>query len=484
MKQQDKIHIDHLFTEKLVNLVADYEVGDWEALENELNKKNRINFWPILVSIYIITLKYKTIIMSTILTGSVLLLVSIFNGTDINNKVEHNTAKKNIIVDNPSSSPLITKLSSKEEEVIKVLYTKNELLKSEPIMPLQLNTKYLNFKDIKLVPKDSGKISSKADKVAKELIKKTWVEPKYEWTRVKHNGPISQAWIGLHYTQMGETFNNENNSHGMNIQLMSGNLIKIKDIALYGGFDWGFQANGRSTKKEVILNTINNDLGYTYLSSSTHDFLLRAHLEYAKGAIMPYINLAAGPRVHFTGQTVGMYNAPVDVEPTSRENVHSNTSFVVQAGAGLRLRLTDFASLDLRYEIVQGEDRNMVDLDRSNLIGTAYSLNYIPKLNNHNAFKVGLIFDLSSSKHEKVKVKDGYYKETKETYYVDPEDANKIIVTCDPCNENRSSNSYRPQHRNEGIDNIFNGNGDGRGNNSWGGGKSPTPSIKSPVIRH
>ncbi len=99
-------------------------------------------------------------------------------------------------------------------------------------------------------------------------------------------------WIGMHYTMQQAQFDmpwdstgSLKKSSGFNIQFMSGDVMRNRYWAAYGGLDWGMQFYGRTPNSNVVLNTMNEDSGYTRLRSSSMDFLIRGHWEYARYAI-------------------------------------------------------------------------------------------------------------------------------------------------------------------------------------------------------
>jgi len=332
-----------------------------------------------------------------------------------------------------------------------------------------------------ILPTDTPPIKAIVQKTKKTIVHEVWVEPVYESYRVKHTGDMDEFWMGMHYTQEGLDYNDSNKTHGFNIQFMSGNLIKNTPFAFYGGLGWGMQFRDRTKRQEVILNTVNEDLGYTFLSSLSNDILLRGHIEFPKYRIVPYATFFAGPRIYSTGQKVGMYNPPVDTEGSTRDNVKNSTLLAMGVGIGARLKLTDYASLDMRYEQIFGETKSVVDLTESRLVGTAYNLNLKNQVTDFGQFKIGVIFDLSTSDYEKRIVKEGYTKEVTETYYIDPEDADKIIIECKPCRERTTTKVI---YRDDPTQTTTPSRSGGGTSSGGGGGKKSTPKIKAPVIRH
>jgi uncharacterized membrane protein YgcG len=198
-----------------------------------------------------------------------------------------------------------------------------------------------------------------------------------------------------------------------------------------------------------------------------------------------------------------MYNAPDSIDPKSRQNIESIGTFAYGGGVGARIKVGKHVSFDAKYEIMQGGAVNMIDKYNSRLVGTDFLLNRRNIETNYGQFKVGVLFHLfeEKTKLEKVLEKEGYYKEEKQTYYVDPENSDKIIVPCDcgPCDNQTTAPSVRYldeklrwldvlEMMGSGDDWNSSGSGDNWGSGSSGGGSSggrgSTPSIKSGVGNH
>lgn len=497
-----KIHIDEAISSKLEQLQPEFNPAHWDALENELNKRET-GFWFIWTTLISFYSKFKSIIMTTVLSTILVFFVALFGGKQASEKVEDQLPSTSvettadITTNNPLTTPLdgsnkqMFKDTSRNSKITKALNTLVSAAEGNSIIQIsnsavQLLNEELSIDTDITLPLDSPVLELVDDGVERKLVKKVWVPAEYEEVRIPNEGPISGGWIGLHYTQMQLSDTLMPRTHGMNVQFMSKNILPSQHIGFYAGFDYGFQITGRGDRREVILNTVNEDMGYTYLSSNTHDFLLRGHLELHSKYIMPYATGAFGPRASFTGQKVGMYNPPIETEGTSRSNVYGTANLIWNAGVGTRIRLNDVVSLDARYEWTGGNASRVVDLENSNLATTTFNLRFKERSNIQNALKIGVVFNLSSHEYERRKVKDGYYKEEVQTYYVDPENADKIIVPCDctPCGDrdyysDDEDDDFRYRRNGGGIN-----MGGGSSGGSSGGGKSSTPEIKGPVIRH
>lgn len=503
MKKRKNISIDQAANEALQHYEAPFMDADWTKMQALLDEPRKP--WIILFLSSFINSKHlkTTIIMTTLFSITAIGIYAL--STFSTNAVYSSRTTKSILPEAVWETPEQASKSPNETESAALLYNELESANNKN----KAQTKPANKAEIpqkdggvilgnettmpqtiadapsKTLSVDSPPVQTKPKRVIKTLEKEVWVAPQYENVRIKHTGDISDFWIGMHYTQEGlnipDSFDAK--THGFNLQFMGGNLIAKTPFALYGGIDWGMQFRGRSDRKEVILNTVNEDIGYTFLGSVSNDILLRGHIEYPKFFIVPYATFFAGPRIYGTGQTVGMHNPPVDVESSTRSSVKTTALMTMGGGVGARIRLTDYASLDVRYEQIVGETKSVVDLSNSRLAGTAYSLYLKEQETDFGQFKIGVVFDLSASDYEQRLVKEGYTKTVTETYYIDPEDAEKIIIR-NPCPQTtRTRYEGEDDYSYPNIRIPSGGNGSGS-NPSGGGGKSKTPSIKAPVIRH
>ncbi|MBC7424907.1 MAG: hypothetical protein H7321_00110 [Bacteroidia bacterium] len=348
-----------------------------------------------------------------------------------------------------------------------------------------------------LVP-DSPFVAEKMSKTEKKVARYTWVDDVYQYVDVPLTGAIDDFWIGIHFTQQYSQIKVDSGSNqaGFNLQFMSGNQLKKNDVwGAYGGFDFGMQFYGRTPKSNVVINTVNQDSGFTRLSTISYDFLARAHFEYAKFPIIPYFNAFGGPRLYSTSQRVASYLQLKNNESSSSNNAHTSASLVYGIGVGARVRLTPRLSLDARYEIVRGSSVKMVDMDQSKFSGLNYNLKYNTVNPAYGQFKVGLIFDLSEMKEEKKLLTPGHYVESYyDSVYVDPKDSNirYLPCQCEPCP--KKSYEYidttpgaprtQPRQRNTPSWPSENGGGNGGGNGGrsgmGGGSRGSFPGIKVP----
>lgn len=402
MKTNRNISIEQAAKNGLKQHEAPFLDADWAAMEALLDEPKK--HWILLLLTPFINFKNlkTTIIMTTLFTttaiGVYYLLSSVSNATPkpsiieiipaTSTKVEMENAKTQPKSEETKSSNQLIASNSKlnqSKETVSFLPSENKLSEQNPattkdpaVKSTGIKTSPETFVNLThnqtVLPTDTPPLAAAAKKVKKTLVREVWVNPVYESVRIRHEGDIDDFWIGIHYTQEGIDYSDSNKTHGFNVQFMSGNLIKNTPFAFYGGLDWGMQFRGRGKRQEVILNTVNEDLGFTYLSSVSHDILLRGHLEFPKYPIVPYATFFAGPRIYATGQKVGMYNPPVDTEGSSRDNVQTSALLAMGGGIGARVKLIDYASLDFRYEQFFEETKSVVDLTESRLVGTAYNL--------------------------------------------------------------------------------------------------------------
>ena len=142
------------------------------------------------------------------------------------------------------------------------------------------------------------------------------------------------------------------------------------------------------------------------------------------------------------------------------------------------MRLTPRMYLDARYEMVTGDEVETVDYTRTSFNGLAYDVTK-QRLNlDASQFRLGVVFDCSVVKREKMVNKPGYWEEEEQILNMDPQDSSKVFVPCpcEPCDERSSNNNYY----NNPYMNMGGGSGGSGGSGSGGGGKSGFPGIKSP----
>jgi|GEM_PF-3316647 len=277
------------------------------------------------------------------------------------------------------------------------------------------------------------------------LVKQKWVQDQYS-TVCKYDpkGPIKDFWLALHYTDQYSTNNTSSNSKGFNFQMMSGNLKDWKDVGIYAGFDWGMQFYGKTPNHQVVINTVNEDSGYTRLRNNSTDFMFKFHLEYAKHAVIPYLNATMGTRLYYTNQKTASYLKLKDNESSSTQNVDLNASLMAGVGAGVRVKVVPRVSIDFRYDYLLGAKTKQVDLQNSSFNGLNYQVNKNTFNPSNGMLRFGIIFDLSEEKCQKQLVTPGHYENVSyDSLVIEQQgDSSIIVLPCNcPCDDKTKTDS-------------------------------------------
>lgn len=342
-----------------------------------------------------------------------------------------------------------------------------------------------------------------------KVIRKTWVNDQYkqEWV-YDGKGPIKDFWFGFYYTQQGQDLSFDNYNSGFNLQMMSGNLKKYENVGIYAGLDWGMLFYGKTPNSQVVINTTNQDSGYTRLRSNSMDLHFKVHAEYAKYDVIPYVNFHIGPRFYYTNQKVASYLNLADNESQTHNNADFSTSLTAGAGIGTRVKITPRISLDARYELLVGTKVDRVDLGNSSFNGLRYQLAKNTVSPEYSALRIGIVIDVSEGHYKKTLVKEGHYVESYDSLIVQRsiKDTSSIIVlpcNCSCDNESKSEpvevmeitelDSTNTEEKNiirilRNIGDVLDDVGDDAGNSgggSSGGGKGGFPGIKTnpPVLK-
>lgn len=328
--------------------------------------------------------------------------------------------------------------------------------------------------------KDSVKTIVQNGKTYRVFKRTVWVEDEYRYHEIESAKSINDGWFGIHFTAQGNR-KSDSLSAGFNMQFMSGNRLENKNFGLYGGFDFGMQFYGKSKKSGVVLNNTSQDSGYTRLRTYSMDFLGRAHFEYSKFALIPYVNVMGGPRIYSTGQVVSSYIHYQDAENSSYNNAHTSVSMLYGFGLGARLRISKVVSLDARYEWINGSPVKLVDMNNSTFNGLNYELKYTKKAPKMEQFKIGVIFNLSETEYEKTLVKEGYYKNYSiDSVEVTSSDSSTIFMPCNckPCDQ--STVKQNANSTEDDDDYYQNNNNTSPSGSGGGGGRKSFPGIKPP----
>ncbi len=482
MNKKTHIEPDQLFRDQLIQHEASFEPAAWDNMRALLDKSETKA--PILIVPPKSNNNSKTLIFIIMSTLSLLTIASLcYFGTQSSTLAHNSNTFKSI--SNPSSyakansKSAIIKTESEQGQNSTNLNS-NTANQNPSIEPLDtgITNKINTVLAVSKSTIDTFKTVQKDGKIYRVFYRKTWVPEEYEYISKPNGNLIEDAFIGLHFTAQRPR-NLDSLSAGFNLQFMSGNRIESKTIGVYLGLDWGMQFYGSGKKSNVVLNNVTQDSGYTKLSSHSMDFLGRAHIEYAKYPLIPYINFMAGPRIYSTGQTVASYMTLKQAESSTVNNAHTSVSMLYGFGLGARLRLSSVVSLDARYEWINGSPVRLVDLNQSTFNGMSYNLK-INKIAPHlEQFKIGLIFNLSERDIDKKLIYDGYFKTyTIDSVQVNASDSNTIILPCPckPCEKQvivypRQNNSQTPDTDSDNDITPIN----------TGGSRSSFPGIKPTV---
>jgi hypothetical protein len=519
MKKKDLTYPDNLFNEGLSSHEVEFNPDHWEHMKSLLdeeddltpvvifdssnnNNKNKLsNLILIIMSILSILTAIGTLMYSTAGSG---ITHKHFNAsgsvdTEINhsntnggftktspsefksnedfndktlNQVDQKPSNNNVSSNSNKgkNNALSTSTSFSKNDVSNVKIDGIPLTKIDS--PLMKNGQIISSFD----SSDNLIIGDKNYRIFKHYV---WYDDRYEYIERNEIKSVQDGFIGIHFTaekpKVADSF-----SSGFNVQLMSGNRLKSSHWGLYAGFDFGMQFFGKGKTSGVILNNTNQDSGFTKLRSSAVDLLGRAHFEYAKYPVIPYFNLAAGPRLYNTSQVVGSYTPLQNTESNTTSNsVHTSVSMMYGFGAGLRIRVSPVVSFDIRYERFAGTPVKKVNMNESQFNGLQYDLK-IEKIKPQNEqIKFGLLFDISERDYDKKIIEKGHYQLTSyDTIVTDKNDTGKVFIPCNclPCNTSSINKATTPNN---------NGNSNGRNNSEpinipSSRQKSSFPEIKPP----
>lgn len=514
MKKKDLTYPDNLFNEGLSGHEVEFNPDHWEHMKslldeeddlipvvildssNNNNKSKLSTLILIIMSILSILTTIGTLLYSSAGSG--------FNHTQLNaaNPVtseikSENSSKKSLKLapsdfnseKNIESNRVITSSSShtnssqlpqnKKVNVSKT--TQNQVVKNIETIGIPLGKiDSPMMKDGRIISSfDSSENLIIGDKNYRIFKHYVWYDDKYEYTERNEIKSVQDGFIGIHFTaekpKVADSF-----SAGFNIQFMSGNRLNTNHWGLYGGFDFGMQFFGKGKTSGVILNNTNQDSGFTKLRSSALDFLGRMHLEYAKYPVIPYFNIAAGPRLYNTSQVVGSYTPLQNTESNTTSNsVHTSVSMMYGFGAGLRFRISPVVSFDVRYERFAGTPVKKVNMNESQFNGLQYDLKIEKVKPQNEQIKFGLLFDISETEYDKKLIEKGHYQlMSYDTVVTDKSDTGKVFIPCNclPCNSSSINKATTPND---------NGGNNNRKNSEpinipSGRQKSSFPEIKPP----
>ncbi|MBO6517979.1 MAG: hypothetical protein JJ975_15680 [Bacteroidia bacterium] len=523
MSENNHISPDEVFKTGLDGHEADFLQGDWDQMLDLLEED----------AVHPVPFQTKTRKRNTIFNLRNILLMSIFSiltagilyltaPTGAPNKalaearikpiklpylatIPAETASTSPIVITPNQGTTTTSETTLESESGIAALTEKP---SEPFVMLSSNEQGQTGNPIPAEPQitDPPKKNSKPKtgllekvetavdtaKFYKAVTTRRWIDTTYKWVSVKPSRDIEEGWIGLYYSNqqmedaaLWDSMGRLSENSGFNIQFMSGNLLPGENLAIYGGLDWGMQFFGRSDKDEVLINSVNEDRGVTFMRSHVNDVFVSGQMEWAQFPIIPYVTGSVGTRIFSTGQTTRALLESSEYESSSDNGLLTRAALATKIGVGARMKISPHVHLDFRYEMIQSRDLNVVDYSATSFNGLDYDLGITKTNLNSSQFRFGIVFDVHDEE-EKVVDKPGYWKEETQELFMDPNDSNKIYVPCPckPCDENKRRQSDRRQGQFDW--NIFDDNDgpDISPGGGWGGGKGGFPGVKSPPIKH
>ena len=498
MDNEKDILVDQAFRDGLESFESNFETADWKDMERRLASDDKM------VVIPPVKRNFKLLILiimisTTTLTTALVLFNSMSEQGPNKTKSNEASVQSHNITDATSSETLS---SLKAETVFEISTLKKQFsatneqdlvnsFEQEEITENRKTSEKEESPNTNKVEELAERVIETIDidtaKFMKKVVSRRWVDTTYRYTHVKPHKDIEQFWFGMYYTNqnlnnsiMWDEIGRRTETNGFNLQFMSGNVLPGENLAIYAGLDWGMQYYGRSKKDEVIINSVNEDRGVTFLRTHTNDIFATGHIEWTQFPVVPYVTGGLGIRILSTGQTTRTLVPSAEYESSQENGVFTRAALSYKAGFGVKLKLNPRIYLDTRYEIFQTDNLKAVDYTTTTYNGLDYDVS-TKKVNlNSGQIRFGLVFDLSEEKREKYVDTPGHWEEETQYLYVDPSDSTKVFVPC-PCDKpqkTRRSSNTQPS-RNGGNDYPSN-RGDNRISVPSGGGKSEFPGVKKP----
>ena len=262
----------------------------------------------------------------------------------------------------------------------------------------------------------------------RQVQKITYHPAQYNYISTPRNY-ISGFGLGLDYTN--EAFTNldqlswdssENYISGSSGFNMYG-LVMPKAIQRWkekspsmGSLNWGFGFNvnqfHKSRKERVVINTVNQDSAHTRLETANFSLYTMARYEWAWGKIHPFIGFQGGVSLLSTDQVTETYMMMTEYESHKQENITTNAAFYWAPEVGVRLRMSNWASLVLAHEWKMGSQIELADVNNTQFNGVEMKANQQQVNYQTGMWKIGILFDLSTNQRRKELVKESYYDTT------------------------------------------------------------------------
>lgn len=247
-----------------------------------------------------------------------------------------------------------------------------------------------------------------------------YVEPTYEYIPIKQNY-ITDFALGLEYNnesfkglgpQSWDSMGQLKNSSGFDFYFLFSALPKNM-VKSWGNVNWGlgmgFNQFSNGGLNSVALNTAREDSAYTQVKNNTVHIYSMLRYEFQLGRLYPYLGIQGGVSLYNSDQYTETYVPITDYQSFGSVDLHNSVAGYVSTELGLRVRLNTGISMYLSYIDRRGSDLEIIDVENSKFNGLAFDGVVRDVKYNSNQWKVGFLFDLSSRKYEKRKIKDGYY---------------------------------------------------------------------------
>ncbi|MFT5724593.1 MAG: hypothetical protein ACI9JN_001712 [Bacteroidia bacterium] len=509
MNEPNNISIDTTYQDAFESYEAPFQSADWEDMLSRL-ESNKIpvilpphkhlfsNLKNNIIMILFTTLASGLIWFASPVTDVNHNITSLPLTTEITTtSVSLDQVQSNEIISRVLESILVTNLNTQippETQITPQIgrQPKSKTLVAEVASNPMIETAEGGLSTVKSIEKAAKETATEARpdtaRFLKTVVSRTWVDTTYKEVYVKPYRDIDGGWIGVYFTQQtldnalhSDSFQSYTETYGFNLQFMSGNLIHGQNLAIYGGLDWGMQFYGRSGTSEVLINSVNEDRGLTFLRRHSNDIFISSQIEWAQFPIIPYLTGSAGVRILTTGQTTKALLQSSEYESSTDDGVHTRAALATKVGAGLKVRVTPRLYLDVRYEFIRSNELQTVDYNNSSFNGLDYDLG-MKKVNlNADQFRFGVVFDVSSDRYDKVVDQPAHWEETTQNLYIDPQDSTKVFVPC-PCDKKKTTRTYRKKSYNPGTGGGIFTPSPGSGSGS-GSGKKSFPGVKKPPVR-
>ncbi|MFT7591288.1 MAG: hypothetical protein ACI9UJ_001211, partial [bacterium] len=324
MNKPTNILIDQAFHDKFDAFETSFQPGDWDNMKSLLESDSLPLILPPDKHIFTNLKNITIMILITTLTAGMMLVAtpqeaiqsitikptpSVITNTIAQSDVEvlSNTQETT------TSDQLMVDAFNKQAD-ININYFIESLTKpikqGLQLLPNENEISMLSQAEFSGMSQEDEITAPDSAKFMKVVTSRYWVDTTYRYIHYKPSRDIEEGWIGIYFTDQTMTNANQwqqigrhSRTLGFNIQAMSGNILPGENLAIYGGLDWGMQFYGRSDKSEVLINSVNEDRGLTYLRSHSNDIFLSGQIEWAKARIVPYVTGSIGTRIFTTGQT-------------------------------------------------------------------------------------------------------------------------------------------------------------------------------------